>query len=139
MTLIEVPTETLLVEMGDDGLNILETTMHMSIKDESAPVQCDICSKPLGKMKDVKHIESPESITIAVKNGFKPEQMLKATEKMLKEEGEENPDEIMKIVLDSWKSIVDKSETPWALCDECYESIKNIKSKGVEVARGARV
>jgi len=124
MTLIEVPTETLLVEMGDDGLNILETTMHMSIKDESAPVQCDICSKPLGKMKDVKHIESPESITIAVKNGFKPEQMLKATEKMLKEEGEENPAEIMEIMLDSWKSIVDKSETPWALCEDCYKSIQ---------------
>jgi calcineurin-like phosphoesterase family protein len=50
--------------------------------------------------------------------------MLKATEKMLKEEGEENPEEFMKIVLESWKSIVDKSETPWALCDECYESIQ---------------
>ena len=50
--------------------------------------------------------------------------MLKATKDMLKEQGEENPDEIMEIVLDSWKSIVDKSETPWALCDECYESIQ---------------
>jgi len=129
MTRIEVPSETLLVEMGEDGLNILETTMQMSGMDESAPVECDICSKPLGKMKDVKHIESPESITIAVRNGFKPEQMLKATEDMLKEEGEENPAEIMEIVLDSWKSIVDKSETPWALCEECYESVKNIKSK----------
>jgi len=28
---------------------------------------------------------------IAVRNGFKPEQMLKATENMLKEECEENP------------------------------------------------
>jgi len=124
MTRIEVPTETLLVEMGEDRLNILETTMHMSSRDDSAQVQCDLCSKPLGKMKDVKHIESPEAITIAVRNGFKPEQMLKATENMLKEEGEENPAEIMEIVLDSWKSIVDKSETPWALCDECYESIQ---------------
>src|SRR4030066_882650 len=129
MTRIEVPSETLLVEMGEDGLNILETTMQLSGRDESAPVECDICSKPLGKMKDVKHIESPESITIAVRNGFKPEQMLKATENMLKEEGEENPAEIMEIVFESWKSIVDKSETPWALCDECYGSIKNIKSK----------
>jgi len=131
MTLIEVPSETLLVEMGDNGLNILETTMQMSIKDESAPVECDICSKPLGKMKDVKHIESPESITIAVRNGFKPEQMLKATENMLKEEGEENPAQILEIVLTSWKSIVDKSETPWALCEECYESIQiYIKKRG---------
>ncbi|MDO8727430.1 MAG: hypothetical protein Q7J35_15280 [Candidatus Methanoperedens sp.] len=64
---------------------------------------------------------------LGVLYGFKPEQMLKATEKMLKEEGEENPAEIMKIMIDSWKSIVDKSETPWALCDECYESIKNFK------------
>nr|WAH99801.1 MAG: hypothetical protein OI716_00135 [Candidatus Methanoperedens sp.] len=139
MTRIEVPSETLVVEMGENGLNIVETFMQMSGRDESAPLECDICSKPLGKMKNVKHIESPETITIAVRNGFKPEQMLKATEDMLKEQGEENPDEIMKIVLDSWKSIVDKSETPWALCDECYESIKNIKSKSVEVAGGARV
>jgi len=80
-------------------------------------------------MKDVKHIESPESITIAVRNGFKPEQMLKATEDMLKEDGEENPEEFMNIVLESWKSIVDKSETPWALCEDCYESIKKFKSK----------
>lgn len=131
MTRIEVPSETLVVEMGEDGLNILETTMQMSGMDESAQAQCDICSKPLGKMKDVKHIESPETITIAVRNGFKPEKMLKATEKMLKEEGEENPAEIMEIVLDSWKSIVDKSETPWALCDECYESIQiYIKKRG---------
>ena len=129
MTRIEVPSETLLVEMGEDGLNILETTMQLSGRDESAPVECDICSKPLGKMKDVKHIESPESITIAVRNGFKPEQMLKATEDMLKEQGEKNIDDLMEIVLDSWKSIVDKSETPWALCDECYESIKKFKSK----------
>jgi|SRR5665811_1189544 len=131
MTRTEVPSETLLVEMGEDGLNILETTMQMSCRDESAPVECDICSKPLGKMKDVKHIESPESITIAVRNGFKPEKMLKATEKMLKEEGEENPAEIMEIMLDSWKSIVDKSETPWALCEECYKSIQiYIKKRG---------
>ena len=75
-------------------------------------------------MKDAKHIESPESITIAVRNGFKPEQMLKATEDMLKGMGEKNPDDIMEIVFESWKSIVDKSETPWALCDECYEGIQ---------------
>jgi hypothetical protein len=131
MTRIEVPSETLLVEMGDEGLNILETTMQMSSRDESAPMQCDICSKPLGKMKDVKHIESPESITIAVRKGFKPEQMLKATEDMLKEEGEENPAQILEIVLDSWKSIVDNSETPWALCEDCYEGIQiYIKKRG---------
>ena len=44
MTRIDVPSETLLVEMGDDGLNILETTMQISSRDESAPVECDICS-----------------------------------------------------------------------------------------------
>src|SRR4030066_1131827 len=124
MTRIEVPSETLLVEMGEDGLNILETTMQLSGRDESAPVECDICSKPLGKMKDVKHIESPESITIAVRNGFKPEQMLKATEAMLKGQGENNPDDFIEIVFESWKTIVDKSETPWALCEDCYKSIQ---------------
>ncbi|MFA4935032.1 MAG: hypothetical protein WC568_04265 [Candidatus Methanoperedens sp.] len=131
MTRIEVPSETLVVEMGIDGLNIVETFMQMSGMDDSAQVQCDICSKPLGKMKDVKHVMSPETITIAVRNGFKPEKMLKDTEKMLKEEDEENPAEILEIVLDSWKSIVDKSETPWALCDECYEGIRiYIKKRG---------
>lgn len=130
MARIEVPTETLLVEMGADGVNILETTMQMSSKDENTPVICDLCSKPLGIMKDVKHIESPETITIAVRNGFKPEQMLKATKDMLQEQGEENPDEILEIVLDSWKSIVDKSETPWALCEDCYKNIQIFIKKG---------
>ncbi len=138
MTRIEVPSETIVVEMGEDGLNIVETFMQMSGMDDSAQVQCDICSKPLGKMKDAKHVMSPETITMAVRNGFKPEQMLKDTENMLKGLGEKNPDDLMEIVLDSWKSIVDKSETPWALCDECYESIKiYIKKSGV--AGGAKV
>jgi hypothetical protein len=56
--------------------------------------------------------------------------MLKATEDMLKEEGEENPIEIMEIVFDSWKSIVDKSETPWTLCEDCYKSIQIYIKKG---------
>ena len=134
MARIEVPSETLLVEIGKDGLNILETTMQISSKDENAPVICDLCSKPLGKMKDVKHIESPEPITIAVRNGFKPEQMLKATKDMLKEQGEEIPDDFMEIVFESWKSIVDKSETPWALCEDCYKSIqKYIKKRSAKV------
>ncbi|OGH04185.1 MAG: hypothetical protein A2W22_02950 [Candidatus Levybacteria bacterium RBG_16_35_11] len=134
MARIEVPTETLLVEMGDEGLNILETNMQMSDMDENAPVVCDICSKPLGKMKDVKHIESPETITIAVRNGFKPEQMLKATKDMLKEEGEKIPDDFMEIVFESWKSIVDKSETPWALCEDCHKSIQiYIKKRSANV------
>jgi len=55
---------------------------------------------------------------------FKPEQMPKATEKMLKEQGEENPDDLMEIVLHSWKSSADKSETPWVLCEDCYKSIQ---------------
>jgi len=134
MTRIEVPSETLVVEMGKDGLNIVETFMQMSGMDDSAQVMCDICSKPLGKMKDVKHIESPETITIAVRNGFKPEQILKATENMLKEQGEKNPDDLMEIVLDLWKSIVDKSETPWALCEDCYKSIQiYIKKRSANV------
>ncbi len=124
MTRIEVPSETLVVEMGKDGLNIVETHMQMSSRDDSAPVICDICSKPLGKMKDVKHIMSPESITIAVRNGFKPEQMLKATKDMLKEQGEKCTDDLMDIVFESWKSIVDTSETQWALCPDCYKSIQ---------------
>lgn len=131
MARIEVPSETLLVEMGEDGLNILETKMQMSSMDESAQVKCDICSKPLGKMKDVKHIVSPESITIAVRNGFKPEQMLKNIKNMLEGQGEKIPDDFMDIILESWKTIVDKSETPWALCDYCYKSIQiYIKKRG---------
>jgi hypothetical protein len=86
------------------------------------------------KDKDIKHIESPESITIAVRNGFKPEQMLKATEDMLKGMGEKNPNELMEIVFESWKSIVDKSETSWALCEECYKSIQvYLKKRSVKV------
>ena len=41
MARIEVPSETLVVEMGNDGLNIVETFMQMSEMDESALVQCE--------------------------------------------------------------------------------------------------
>ncbi len=36
MTRIEVPSETIVVEIGEDGLNIVETFMQMSGMDESA-------------------------------------------------------------------------------------------------------
>jgi hypothetical protein len=47
MTRIEVPSETHVVEVGKDGLKIIETKMQMSSMDDSAPMLCDICSKPL--------------------------------------------------------------------------------------------
>ncbi len=57
--------------------------------------------------------------------------MLKEIENMLKGLGEKNPDDLMEIVFDSWKSIVDKSETPWALCEGCYKNIQiYIKKRG---------
>jgi len=60
--------------------------------------------------------------------------MLKATEDMLKGLGEKNPDDLMEIVFDSWKSIVDKSETPWALCEDCHKSIQiYIKKRSAKV------
>lgn len=43
---------------------------------------------------------------------------------MLKGIGEKNPDDLIEIVFDSCKSIVDNSETPWALCEDCYKSIQ---------------
>jgi hypothetical protein len=82
---------------------------------------------------DIKHAMSPESITIAVRNGFKPEQMLKVTKDMLKEQGEKNPDGLLEIVLDSWRTLVDRSETPWALCDDCFKSIQVFIKKGVKL------
>ncbi len=63
-------------------------------------------------------IEVP-SETLVVEIG-----MLKITEDILKEQGQENPDDLMDILFDSWKSIVDKSETPWALCGDCYNNIQ---------------
>ncbi len=68
----------------------------------------------------------------AVRNGFKPEQMLKATENMLKGMGEKNPDEIMEIVFDSWKTIVDKSEPHGLYVRTAIKAFKYI-SKSVEV------
>jgi hypothetical protein len=55
MTRIEVPSETHYVEIGKEGLKILETKMQMASMDDNAPMQCDICSKPLGRVKDIKH------------------------------------------------------------------------------------
>ena len=76
---------------------------------------------------NVEHIESPEAISRAVKHGYRPEEMLRKSIKMLESMGETNEAyirEIMDKTLKSWIEMVDKSETPWALCDNCHGAIQ---------------
>ena len=84
-------------------------------------------------MKDIKHIESPEAISRAVKHGYRPEEMLRESAEMLRSMGETNETfikEIMAKTLESWIEMVDKSETSWALCDDCYKAVKIFIRKG---------
>ena len=132
---IKIPAERVLFEVSKDGVAILDTTTELKEIDGNTTALCDLCSAAIGPMKDVKHIESPEAISRAVKHGYRPEEMLRKSKEMLKSMGETNEafiKEIMDKTLESWIEMVDKSETPWALCENCHGAIKAyIKHKEV--------
>ena len=132
---IQIPSEMVLFEVSKDGVAILDTTTGMKEVDGNTIALCDLCSAAIGPMKDIEHIESPEAISRAVKHGYMPEEMLRKSTEMLESMGETNEAfirEIMDKTLQSWIEMVDKSETPWALCDNCHGAIKAyIKHKEV--------
>ncbi len=132
-TRIQVPSERVLFEVSKDGVTILDTTTGMKEMDGNTTALCDLCSAAVGPMKDVEHIESPEAISMAVKHGYRPEKMLRKSAEMLESIGETDEAFIKEIrdkTLDSWKEMVDKSETPWALCEDCYKAVQIFILKG---------
>ncbi|MDO8727462.1 MAG: hypothetical protein Q7J35_15445 [Candidatus Methanoperedens sp.] len=132
---IKIPAERVLFEVSKDGVAILDTTTEMKEMDGNTTALCDLCSVAIGPMNNVQYIESPEAISRAVKHGYRPEEMLRKSTEMLESMGETNEAyirEIMDKTLKSWIEMVDKSETPWALCDNCHGTIKAyIKHKEV--------
>jgi hypothetical protein len=123
---IKIPSESVLFEVSKDGVAILDTTIGMKEVDGNMTAVCDMCSVEIGPMKDIDHIESPEAISSAVKHGYRPEEMLKKSAEMLDSMGETDEAyirEIMDKTLKSWIEMVDKSETPWALCEDCYKEV----------------
>ncbi len=132
---IQIPSEMVLFEVSKDGVAILDTTTGMKEVDGNTIALCDLCSAAIGPMKDIEHIESPEAISRAVKHGYRPEEMLRKSAEMLESMGETNEafiKEIMDKTLKSWIEMVDKSETPWALCENCHGAIQAyIKHKEV--------
>ncbi|MFA4957772.1 MAG: hypothetical protein WC556_12455 [Candidatus Methanoperedens sp.] len=130
---IQIPAEKVLFEVSKDGVAILDTTVGMKEVDGNLTAVCDMCSIEIGPMKDIEHIESPEAISRAVKHGYRPEEMLKKSAEMLDSMGETDEafiSEIMGKSLKSWIEMVDKSETPWALCDDCYKEVHKFIPKG---------
>jgi hypothetical protein len=130
---IQIPAERVLFEVSKDGVAILDTTTGMKEIDGNTTALCDLCSVAIGPMKDIEHIESPEAISRAVKNGYRPEEMLRKSAEMLDSMGETDEafiSEIMGKSLKSWIEMVDKSETPWALCEDCYKEVHKFISKG---------
>jgi hypothetical protein len=130
---IKIPSERVLFEVSKDGVAILDTTTGMKEIDGNTTAFCDLCSAAIGPMKDIEHIESPEAISRAVKQGYRPEEMLRKSAEMLKSMGETNETFIKEIIdktLESWIEMVDKSETPWALCEDCYKTVKIFVIKG---------
>jgi hypothetical protein len=124
---IQIPAERVLFEVSKDGVAILDTTVGMKEVDGNMIAVCDMCSAAIGPMKNIEHIESPEAISRAVKHGYRPKEMLRQSAEMLKSMGETDETfikEIMDKSLESWIEMVDKSETPWALCDDCYKAVK---------------
>ncbi|MDO8727904.1 MAG: hypothetical protein Q7J35_17775 [Candidatus Methanoperedens sp.] len=130
---IQIPSEMVLFEVSKDGVEILDTTTGMKEVDGNTIALCDLCSAAIGPMKDIEYIESPEAISRAVKHGYRPEEMLKKSAEMLESMGERNEAlirEIMDKTLESWIEMVDKSETPWALCEDCYKEVHKFILKG---------
>lgn len=124
---IQIPAERVLFEVSKDGVAILDTTTGMKEIDGNTTALCDLCSIAIGPMNNIQHIESPEAISRAVKNGYRPEEMLKKSTEMLESMGETNDAyirEIMDKTLKSWIEMVDKSETLWALCEDCYKAVQ---------------
>ena len=124
---IQIPAERVLFEVSKDGIAILDTTTEMKEIDGNTTALCDLCSVAIGPMNDVQHIESPEAISRAVKHGYRPEEMLRKSAQMLESMGETNEAfirDIMDKTLESWIEMVDKSETPWALCEKCHGAIQ---------------
>ena len=123
---IKIPAERVLFEVSKDGVAILDTTTGMKEIDGNTTALCDLCSVAIGPMKDIEHIESPEAISRAVKHGYRPGEMLKKSAEMLDSMGETDEtfiSDIMGKSLKSWIEMVDKSETPWALCEDCYKEV----------------
>ena len=130
---IKIPAEKVLFEVSKDGVAILDTTTGMKEIDGNTTALCDLCSVAIGPMKDIEHIESPEAISSAVKHGYRPEEMLRKSAEMLDSMGETDEafiSEIMGKSLKSWIEMVDKSETPWALCEDCYKEVHKFIPKG---------
>ena len=124
---IQIPAERVLFEVSKDGVAILDTTTEMKEIDGNTTALCDLCSVAIGPMNDVKYIESPEAISRAVKHGYRPEEMLRKSAQMLESIGETDEAfirDIMDKTLESWIEMVDKSETPWALCEKCHGAIQ---------------
>ena len=132
---IQIPSEMVLFEVSKDGVAILDTTTELKEIDGNTTALCDLCSVAIGPMNNVQHIESPEAISRAVKHGYRPEEMLRKSAEMLESMGETNEafiSDIMDKTLESWIEMVDKSETPWALCENCHRAIQAyIKHKEV--------
>jgi hypothetical protein len=130
---IQIPAERVLFEVSKDGVAILDTTTEMKEIDGNTTAMCDLCLVAIGTMNNVQHIESPEAISRAVKHGYRPEEMLKKSTEMLESMGETNEAyirEIMDKTLKSWIEMVDKSETSWALCEDCYKEVQKFIPKG---------
>lgn len=130
---IKIPAERVLFEVSKDGVAILDTTTELKEIDGNTTAMCDLCSVTIGPMINVEHIESPEAISRAVKHGYRPEEMLRKSTQILESMGETNEAyirEIMDKTLKSWIEMVDKSETPWALCEDCYKEVHKFIPKG---------
>ncbi len=126
----KIPFETIFFEVSKEaGISVIDSQMSMIDMDENAPAKCDLCSISIGPMKEVKHFVSPETISNAVKKGYKPHKLLQEFRDMLIAAGEKETPEIMEASLAVWKEVVDKGETQWALCEECNKEIQSRMGK----------
>ena len=134
MAKVEVNGEVIIVGCEPDGsFKVVDTVQNTHMADDTAEAICDLCSAPLGMLKEIKHTVSPETISRAVKKGYRPNNVIAKVEQILKDGGisdHETRKEYLEDTIKKWKQLVDMSESLWALCDDCnVEIIAIIEAK----------
>lgn len=85
---------------------------------------CDLCSCKIGMFKDVKYIVSPEMMCRAIVGGLKPDKVINDNIAEFDDIPKIAIDIIYKDIYENWKRMAIASETPWALCDNCFKEIE---------------
>jgi hypothetical protein len=129
MTNIQVAHEKLIVDFSKDNVKMTNLESGTKTIDDSTPAVCDICTCSLGTFKQIKNSISPERMTLAARNGYRPEKEIERFDELMQKESKALAKKAKEMFIASWLEMVNKGETPWALCDKCNEKMSTFVSE----------